>query len=119
MELSAIPPRIFTGRPESSWITHKRNLLNANTRKKSTNAIRENATNDKGGEFNQETILRRVAKIPISKTFDGGWGGLRGGPIFRKKYAPFTRYFPAISNGNIYRRKKKTGRSAGNVETRL
>ena len=58
------------GGATSSRLTLKRHIFNMRAPAKLFNAIRGNAMNDKNGEFKQERLLKRLAKIHISETFN-------------------------------------------------
>ena len=70
MELAVIPKKIFTGLGKPSWLKHKHHHSNARIRKKLFKAIRENPTNDKNDESNQERLFRIVDGITYSMTSD-------------------------------------------------
>ena len=58
------------GFPKPPWPTLKHHLFRAFIPRKLFRSLRDLRVRDKNGEFKQERLFRRVAKIPISRPFN-------------------------------------------------
>ena len=67
--LSQVDRGIYANFHKPSWQTWKHHLLTAKNRKESFRELKSVAGNGKNGDFEQERMFGRVAKIPIADTF--------------------------------------------------
>lgn len=70
-DLSTLPKRTHWGSSIPSWETLVHHLFNMQIHKELFKSIREIALAEKKDEFKREITLRRVSKIPTSKTPNG------------------------------------------------